>query len=146
MSLTNDKPATLELLEARLGTRLAAGLNQRTAALPHDVAARLRVSRDLALGRAAQARRQQGPVWAAATGSSGQGTAWLAGPDRVWHHLASWLPLVLLIAGLVLIQHWSQRERALAAAEIDAVLLADDLPLMAWTDPGFREYMKAPPR
>lgn len=141
----NDKPATLEHLEVRLGARLAASLNQRSAALPHDIAERLRVSRERALGRAAQMRSQTRPGWAASTGASGQGTAWLGGPDRGWHQLASWLPLLLLILGLVLIQHWSQRERTLAAAEIDALLLADDLPLVAWTDPGFREFLRAPP-
>jgi hypothetical protein len=55
------------------------------------------------------------------------------------------MPLAVLVAGLVLIQLWSDREQVLAAAEIDSVLLADDLPPAAWTDPGFREYLKAPP-
>ena len=55
-----------------------------------------------------------------------------------------WLPLALLIAGLVLIQQFTAQEQVMAAAEIDAVLLSDDLPPAAWTDPGFREYLKAP--
>ena len=63
----------------------------------------------------------------------------------IWIQLASWMPLAVLVAGLVLIQQWTDREQVLAAAEIDAVLLADDLPPAAWTDPGFREYLKAPP-
>jgi hypothetical protein len=69
----------------------------------------------------------------------------LGGPGRLWLRLASWVPLALLIAGLVLIQQWAEHEQVMAAAEIDAVLLADDLPPSAWTDPGFREYLKAPP-
>ena len=32
-----------------------------------------------------------------------------------------------------------------AAAEVDAALLADDLPPEAYTDPGFGEFLKAPP-
>jgi hypothetical protein len=54
------------------------------------------------------------------------------------------VPLAVLIGGLVLIQQRTDEERVLAAAEIDAVLLADNLPPAAWSDPGFREYMKAP--
>ena len=46
--------------------------------------------------------------------------------------------------GFVLIEQRTTLEQVIAAAEIDAVLLSDDLPPAAWTDPGFREYLKAP--
>ena len=58
---------------------------------------------------------------------------------------ATLVPLAVLLIGLVLIQQWTAREEVMAAAEIDAVLLADELPPQAWADPGFREYLKAPP-
>ena len=55
------------------------------------------------------------------------------------------LPLLVLVAGLVMIDNWAVREQVLAAAEIDAQLLADDLPPAAYSDPGFGEYLRNSP-
>ena len=137
--------APVEALEARLGARLAASLSERTAQVPHDVSERLRVARERALSTARQQRARQGAAAAAVTVQSGGSAVLSGGPGPFWLRLASWLPLALLIGGFVLIQQWSDHEQVMAAAEIDAVLLADDLPPAAWTDPGFREYLKAPP-
>ena len=146
MSRTIDNHRTaLETLEARFGARIAAGLSERTATVPHDVSERLRVGRERAMARAKRTPAPFAVTASAVIGSSRHGAALLGGPPRFWLQLAAWMPLAVLIAGLVLIQQWSDREQVLAAAEIDSVLLADDLPPTAWTDPGFREYLKAPP-
>jgi hypothetical protein len=55
------------------------------------------------------------------------------------------LPLVALVAGLVMIQNWQTRTQISVAAEIDEALLGDDLPINAYRDPGFAEFLKAPP-
>jgi hypothetical protein len=144
MTRPNDHPSALVAnLEARMGARLAAGLNERAAHVPHDIAERLRVAREQAVLRA-RAQRQGRLVGAGASvRPAGRGTLGFGG-GRFWLGLASWVPLAVLIGGLVLIQQRTDEERVLAAAEIDAVLLADNLPPAAWSDPGFREYMKAP--
>jgi hypothetical protein len=66
------------------------------------------------------------------------------GPRRSpwWLRLASALPLFALVAGLLLIQESNTRAQIRAAAEIDAALLADDLPPSAYSDPGFGEFLK----
>jgi hypothetical protein len=137
--------ATPDTIEARFGARLAAGLNERAAGLPHDISERLRTSRERALTVSRQVRAAQASRRHLVVGMSSRGAAYLGQGHLVWLQLASWLPLALLVAGLVLIQQWSDREQVLAAAEIDAVLLADDLPPAAWSDPGFREYLRSPP-
>ena len=58
---------------------------------------------------------------------------------------ASVLPLVALVGGLVLIQDWQNRTQISVAAEVDEALLGDDLPINAYRDPGFSEFLKAPP-
>lgn len=139
-----------EALQARLGARLAAGLGEQAAALPHDVTERLRFAREQALQRARLAR-------AAAVTPAAAPSVMVAGPARAgalallsggrpgWgHRLAALLPLAVLVAGLGFIDQVSLREQLHAAADIDAVLLADDLPPSAWTDPGFAEYLKTP--
>ena len=54
------------------------------------------------------------------------------------------LPLVALVGGLVLIQEWQARTQVSVAAEVDEALLGDDLPINAYRDPGFAEFLKAP--
>ena len=128
-------------LEARLAATLCAGLTQGSQALPHDVASRLRFAREQALARAGLARQAAVAVVAAAPGGAA-----VLGRSFVpaWLRAVSVLPLLALVAGLVLIDHWTSREQVLAAANFDTQLLADDLPPAAYTDPGFAQYLKSP--
>jgi hypothetical protein len=136
-------PAELDALEARLAFRLTAGLTEHVADLSPDVSERLRFAREQALARVRAAQAAAKPE--VVVGSSGVlslgrgegGTAW-------WVQVAALIPLIALIAGLVLIQRMHDRSQIDAAAEIDASLLADDLPPDAYSDPGFVEFLKAP--
>ena len=119
--------------EARFGIQVGAVLS--SADLPHDIQQRLRVSRELAIAAAAPVLRgsqQHGVV------ASGRGAIREAG----WVRLASVLPLVVLALGLLVVQWVERAERIRAAADIDAVLLADELPPSAYADPGFTEYLR----
>ena len=79
-------------------------------------------------------------------GLSAQGAALLGFyRSRWWLRIASALPLAALVGGLVLIQDWQTRSQISVAAEVDAALLGDDLPINAYRDAGFVEYLKAPP-
>ena len=127
-------------VEVRLAARLAGALSLHTQALPHDLSERLRFGREKALSRARELRGA-GVV----AGVSPQGTAVMARGASWWQHAAAVLPLVVLVAGLVLIDRWVAQEQVFTAAEIDAQLLADDLPPAAFTDPGFVEFLRSPP-
>ncbi len=129
-------------LEARLGLRLSALLSEGSEALPNDIATRLEFAREQAVERARQARRLQ-----AAPAATVQGGATLAlggFGKQSWLRLASLLPLVALVAGLVLIQHEHMAAQIQVAADVDADLLGDDLPPSAYGDAGFVEYLKTP--
>ena len=140
---STPQTAGLLSLEARLGARLAGVLTARSQALPHDITERLRFAREksLAVARQSRARAAGGTVVA---GVSSQGSAVLGGFLPWWQRAASVLPLLVLVAGLVMIDNWSAREQVLAAAEIDAQLLSDALPPAAYSDPGFGEYLRNP--
>ena len=132
-------------LEARLGLRLAGGLTARAERLPHDVTERLRFAREQALARAREARLAS-PDGATVVGMPGAG-ALLLGSFSPWlQRAASVLPLLVLLGGLMLIEQWSTRERVLAAAEIDTLLLVDALPPTAYSDPGFAEFLRSEPQ
>ncbi len=128
-------------LEARLAATVAGGLTLRAETLPHDVTSRLRFARERALARAARARQPAAAVVAVAPGGvAALGRAFVP----AWLRAVSVLPLLALVAGLVMIDHWTSREQVLATANFDTQLLADDLPPAAYTDPGFAEYLKSP--
>ncbi|WOB10561.1 DUF3619 family protein [Piscinibacter gummiphilus] len=137
-------PAELEALEARLALRMTARLTEKAAELPQDVTERLRFAREQAL-QCAQAARSTTSA-ASATVVNGNGNLTLGAPagSGWWMQLAAWLPLVALVGGLVLIQRLHTQSQIAAAAEIDASILADDLPPAAYSDPGFVEFLKTP--
>jgi hypothetical protein len=138
---TQTHHADIDALQARIGLRLAARLTEQNRALPGDISERLRVARDHAMQRARTARMLS-PVAAPALARASYGSVAL-GPDTPWWlRLVSATPLLLLLAGLLLIQHTHELSQIRAAAEVDAALLADDLPPDAYRDPGFVEFLK----
>jgi hypothetical protein len=139
-NITLHQSTHTEALEARVSLALAARLRDSADAVPHDITERLRFARERAIGVAAQQRRAA--AVAATVVPMGRSAA-LAGPPSVWWRLASALPLVLLLAGLVFIEEHHAVEQINVAAEIDSALLADDLPPDAYRDPGFGEYLRA---
>ena len=141
MSHISDRQDTAQDL---LGRHVAARLEQGSQDLPYDISERLRAAR----ARAVAARKREvvfgarlsvRPRWLAAGGAPT--------PEDVqagfWRRLASALPVVLLVAGLVLIQTNEDNRRADEVAEVDAALLTDDLPPAAYADPGFVQFLKA---
>ena len=127
------------------GLRIAARLNSASLDLPHDISERLRAART----RAVAARlKSQARLQTNTNVSTQNGTALLNfGGDEglnVWSRLASFLPLIALVAGLALIQNIMDDDRANELAEIDSALLIDDLPPAAYTDPGFLQFLKNP--
>lgn len=151
MSARGHFPDT-HAIEARLGMRLAGLLSEGSQSMPHDIVERLRFAREQAMARAREIRESERavalrqPAWFP-VGMAPQGTVVVAsgGGSSRWQRLASVLPLALLVAGLLLIQHESQQELVHAAAEIDSALLADDLPPDAYSDPGFAEFLRTTP-
>ncbi len=132
--------AARDALEARIGLRLAARLSEGVEAMDADIAERLRFAREKALERARALRAAESRP-AVAVGASG---AAVLGGGGWWIKLGSVLPLLVLAGGLFLIQYMHSEAQIETAAEIDAELLADDLPPAAYNDAGFVEFLKSP--
>lgn len=135
-------PQRLEALQGQFAFRLAGQLSRASEALPHEISERLRFAREHALAVAQRHRHAVAPGSAAVLGLAGRSAALGGGPPSVWLRLASALPLLVLLIGLVLIQQHYDLQQIEAAAEIDSALLADDLPPAAYRDPGFAEYLR----
>jgi hypothetical protein len=59
-----------------------------------------------------------------------------------WQSLLSAVPIMALLAGLVVINLDLDEVGMMEVAELDAALLADDLPPAAYSDPGFAQFLK----
>jgi hypothetical protein len=125
----------------RLGRLLSNQLTLATPELPHDISERLRIARQSAL---AQRKPLVLTRLNAATQANANGS--LTAPSdeglNLWSILASALPLLVLLAGLVTIQWVQQDNRTAELAATDAALLTDELPPDAYTDPGFAQFLK----
>ena len=145
--MTNNSKSTFsplphrDGLEARFGVRVASMLGERAQSTAPDISERLRFAREQALVRAQAARRQVQTASAPVVVGRGS-SAVLANPLGWWFKLGSAVPLALLVLGLAGIAHVHDKAQIAAVAEVDAALLADDLPPAAYTDPGFAEYLK----
>ncbi|MEY8689755.1 MAG: DUF3619 family protein [Leptothrix sp. (in: b-proteobacteria)] len=144
-------PVAADALEARFGLRATALLTHRADSLPRDVTERLRVARQQAVAIAARqlaaapelarSPARLGLAFALPSGrghgDERQGASW-------WTWFGSALPVLVLLVGLLGIDHWQQLEQIATAADIDVALLGDDLPPAAFTDPGFAEFLQEP--
>lgn len=143
MSSTLPQATTHDVLQARFATLVTRALTTRSLDLPHDVSERLRFAREQA-GKRARLAGASTASGATRVGSSG-GSGVLAAFVPWWQRAATVLPLLMLVAGVMMAERWSEREQVLAAAEIDVQLLSDTLPPAAYADPGFGEYLRNPP-
>lgn len=139
-----NRRVDLEALQARFALRVASRLAEQADALPHDLSERLRVAREQAVARARQVRHAEAAPAAVPVQVSPGGSVALGQAPSGWVRLASVLPLMVLVLGLLLIQHLHDQAEIHAAADVDAALLADDLPPEAYGDPGFVEFLRQP--
>ena len=137
--MTNLHRKRIDALEDRYGLRVAARLSAGMADLPRDISERLRIARTQALARRKVRKAAHAtPVWssagAATLGFGDEGLNW-------FNRIASALPLLVL--GLVAINAIQNENSAREVAALDAALLVDDLPLAAYADSGFLQFIKA---
>ena len=129
------------LYAARVTRRLSAG----TGELPYDISERLRAARMQAL---AKRKPEPAPAVVVQAASAGAATLVLGGNGRQrtgfgwWQSLATVLPLIALVVGLVAIDIIQDDDFMAELAEVDAALLTDDLPPDAYADPGFEQFLK----
>ena len=123
-----------------VGRVIAARLSEGAETLPREISERLKASRAQALAK----RRVVSLQVANDVSASGGELALNMGgrEDGLWNRIASLLPLLALVAGLISIAVMQDELRALEVAEVDAELLTDELPPSAYVDPGFAQYLR----
>ena len=124
--------------QTNFACRITHALDQRVDQLPAATVQRLADARALALARKKPDSRTQS-VNIDSTDAKDTGR-WLERPT--WRiRLAAALPMVAVAAGIFIIYQSAYQERISDVAEIDAMVLADELPLRAYTDTGFNAFL-----
>jgi hypothetical protein len=118
--------------EPQFASRIRQILNQGTQ-LDRATAEKLRATRELALSRQ---RPEPTPVLAWADNVFGNGWDWTGLSARVL------LPAAALIIAAAGIYSWQEKQRLAEVVEIDSQLLTDDLPIDAYLDRGFQNWLK----
>jgi hypothetical protein len=126
-----------------LGKRIASFLDQGNQQLSYEITERLRASRT----RAIASRRSTQFELKHADDAQIQpnGSLRMPFPSKardIFSLIVSFIPLICLAAGLMLLYEFHNDQTALELAEIDSALLADDLPPQAYTDPAFVDFLK----
>ncbi len=126
-----------------LGERMAQRLLSQVDDIDAHTLQRLRAAREQAIEhrRMALIREAQMGFSMAGQGNSGQAHGLHTRPSR-WYQLSGFGMLLALLLGLWMIDNIQSDNLTQDAAEIDRVLLTDDLPPAAYLDPGFKLFLK----
>ena len=140
--MMNSQQSRAEVLQDRFAFKATAYLSASSADLPHDISERLRAARVQAVGKRKIASLQTAGSINASGGSASM--TWGAGDSMgLWGWAGSFMPLLVLVVGLLVIDSYQSQTRMLEIAEVDSALLVDTLPPAAFSDPGFLQYLKA---
>ena len=126
-----------------LGRKIAGLLDESAAAMRAGTAYRLQLARQEALARLAAPERATSPVLAGATSAGGVGVG--GGGRSFWAGGKLWLGIALIAAagfGYQQYQSWEASQEARELAEMDAEILTSDLPIDAYLDSGFQNWLK----
>jgi hypothetical protein len=118
--------------EPQFGNKVRQILNQGLR-LNDATVSRLKAAREQALARQ---RPEPAPALAWADNVIGSFGGWAGISVRVI------APIAVLVVGLASIYSWERNQRVREVEEIDALLLTDDLPIDAYLDRGFQNWLK----
>jgi hypothetical protein len=123
--------------EQAQASKICRYLDQGTEQLSYRVQERLAASRAAALARVASPAVEN-PVTPPVAREPAQEDA----RSPWWWRLAAMAAPLLLVAGIFLVDIVEQEQSAAELAEVDAALLTDDVPLVAYADHGFGVYIQ----
>lgn len=119
--------------EMQFGNKVRQVLNRGLVGVDATAAERLRAARERALARQ---RAELSPAMAWADNVVGRVGGWGGVARRIV------LPALTLAIALAAVQYWQQNQRIAEIEELDAQLLTDDLPIDAYLDRGFQDWLK----
>jgi len=148
-----ERAGDAEVLQARFAIKAASYLTDAAEQMPHGITERLRAARMQALAQRRSVAAKPRPLASGWTAWLGSATTFSQPPPSGeaddgeenwswWGRIATALPLVVLVVGLLTIDMVQQDNQAQEIAEVDAALLTDALPPSAFADAGFLQFLK----
>ena len=121
--------------EREIAKKLAGYLDQGILDLKPGIAYRLQRARAQALARATEPQR----VAELALAGSGGGT--LGGRRHFLTDARIWIGVLLVVGGVLYFQYWQSMQQVREIAETDAAILSSELPIEAYLDRGFQNWL-----
>ncbi|MDE2416569.1 MAG: DUF3619 family protein [Burkholderiales bacterium] len=140
--MTTHSFDTQQDYEDTMGRAIVSKLGESANFLPHDITERLKVARMQALGKRKIVQTQVQTVAGVSVSGGVLAMHVGSGDHRLWNWVGSLLPLAALVAGLLAISLAQDGIVASEIAAVDTELLTTDLPPVAYTDPGFTQYLR----
>ncbi len=126
--------------EKQFSLQIRKALDESADRLPYKVTHRLGAASELALSR-----MQSMPVGFAALAPTMAGnvtSSSMNGAGAIWRYTATLLPLLIVVVGMFAMQAWDVSAKAEELAEVDAEMLADEVPIDTYADRGFGVFLK----
>ena len=123
--------------ESETSAKIARYLDSGTAELKAGTIYRLQLAREQALTRLADPKRAA-ELALAGTGAGG-GT--LGGGRQVLTDVRVWIGILLIVGGVLFYQYWKTSQLVREIADTDAAILTSDLPIEAYVDRGFQNWL-----
>src|ERR1700680_2377734 len=118
--------------------KITAYLDQGTAQLKAGTAYKLQLARQAAVARAEAPQRSSELALTDARSGSLAGGRPLLGDARLW------IGILLIVGGVLIFQNWQIAQQTRDIGETDAALLSSELPIEAYLDRGFQNWLKKP--
>lgn len=126
--------------DSEFAKKITAHLDRGVADLKAGTAYRLQLAREEALARLSDPERAAEPRLAPAHALAGSGT--LGGNHRFRASGRLWLGIALIVVAGLGIQQWQAYQQLKDLEETDAAILTSDLPIDAYLDRGFQNWLK----
>jgi hypothetical protein len=127
--------------DRELARKITALLDRGNEELRQGTAYRLQGARQAALARMAELSGHPLPATVAASELAGAGSA-SGGIRPVLTDIRLWLGIAALVGAAYFYDDWNFRQQASEIAELDSALLGSDLPVDAFLDKGFENWLK----
>ena len=125
--------------EREIAKKLTGYLDQGITGLKPGIAYRLQRARQEALARAAEPQRVADLAFAGAGGGTFGGRRNLLTDVRIW------IGVLVLVGGVLYFQYWQSMQQVREIADTDAALLSSELPIEAYLDRGFQNWLHSEP-
>lgn len=122
--------------DQEIANKIAGYLDAGASGLKTGTAYRLQLAREQALARLAE------PEHASQLAMAGAGSFHGGRPSRMLTDVRIWIGILLIVAGTLFYQYWQTAQQTREIVETDAAILTSDLPIEAYVDRGFQNWLK----